>query len=498
MHKKYHGVFRTLAILLISSSVFFTFPLWAKVKFIEEIDIADNALFFDGEQRKKNQGNPDLMSDDEYHFHFGSRISPHGDCIKIYKDYVFMTWYRGGKNDRHVMLTRYNKKTKKLKTIEFPHRHTGFRNQWWIGESHNTIAVGVSPLDGTIHLLYDMHAYGKDRPSDGALSEDYFRYSFSKANAATVPDEEFTIDLFVNDPDNEYKHLSLNQKDDYEQFSGLTYPTFFLTTEGDLLMYMRRGGNNNGGYVFSKYVASEKKWTDFIQWNTMDAKSQGMKHNWGLYGAMKYVNGQLRVGFQRRSANNNDKYKYQNGIYYAHSEMPDGSGGWKNHKGEAFNIPLIDSEKTFVTEPGDLVPETGKNQVVITHGFDWTATAKGDLHFISRIRYGKPQKSVNIHTYRPAGETKFITTNYNGGQQLYTSGDNIYVIGLADGRPHIDVAKGGTNDFKRVYQDKVGPKYKFGVVYIYEGVVYYYLMKAGEKGSALPTTLQIIDLGLNS
>jgi len=57
------------------------------------------------------------------------------------------------------MLTRYNTVTGTMATIEFPHTHTGFQNKWWLGESHNTIAVGISPLNGTIHLLYDMHAY---------------------------------------------------------------------------------------------------------------------------------------------------------------------------------------------------------------------------------------------------------------------------------------------------------------------------------------------------
>ena len=91
-----------------------------------------------------------------YDYAFGPQISAHGDCIATYKEYVFMTWYKGGKQERNMMLTRYNTETGSMKTIEFPHRHTGWRNVWYLGESHNTIGVGVSPLDGTIHLLFDI------------------------------------------------------------------------------------------------------------------------------------------------------------------------------------------------------------------------------------------------------------------------------------------------------------------------------------------------------
>lgn len=477
----------SLCLLSLAMSVF------AKTPTLEsEIKITDTGLYFDGKKVGKNA--PEVKKP-TYDFHFGRRITPHGDSIKTFNEFVFLTWYKGGKDKRQVMLSRYNTLTGSLKTIEFPHRHTGFRNQPWIGESHNYIAVGISPLDGTVHLLYDMHAYGKTRPADGSLANDYFRYTVSKPNVATAPDKDFTLENFVKNKKGGYKHLSLTKTPDYAAFSGLTYPTFFLNTNNELLMYMRRGGNNNGGYVFSAYKAEQKTWTPLTQFNVMDAKRKGNAYNWGLYGSMKYVNGKLRVGFQQRSGDNNDRYIYQNGIFYAYSDNQDGSSDWKDHTGKGFDIPLVNSGKIKVAEPGDFMKETKPNSVHIVQGFDWTVTARGDVHFISQVRNKRKTHEVSVHTYKPAGSKTFISTkDFAGASSIYTSGDDIYIIGLnKSGRPFVEKAAGGTNNFKRIYNAKKGRQFRHGNVHISDGKLYYYLMEKGE-GNAQPVYLQIINL----
>ena len=121
----------------------FTSVSYAQVVLENEIKITDLGLHFDGS--KVSSGATNAGDNAPYDYFFGRTISAHGDAIKTYGHYVFMTWYRGGKNDRHVMLTRYNIITGTMATIEFPHRHTGYQNQYWIGESHNTIAIGISP-----------------------------------------------------------------------------------------------------------------------------------------------------------------------------------------------------------------------------------------------------------------------------------------------------------------------------------------------------------------
>ncbi|TWO34519.1 T9SS type A sorting domain-containing protein [Seonamhaeicola sediminis] len=481
-----------LWMLLVSSSM-----LRAQVVLETEVKITDLGLHFNGS--KVTGGAPNTGDNAPYDFFFGRNISAHGDAVKSFGDFVFMTWYRGPKADRHLMLSRYNKVTGVVATIEFPHRHTGYQNRYWIGESHNTCAVGISPKDGTIHLLYDMHAYSASRPSDGSLANDYFRYSYSVPNAATVADSEFTLDKFVKDNgvDGDYKHLRTPGSVAQSEFVALTYPSFFLNDEGDLLFFMREGGNNNGMYKFSKYDAASGTWGNFIDFNRLNAKSQsGITYNWGLYGDIKYANGKIRIGFQRRSSNNDDKYQYQNGIYYAYSDDPSGATGWKNYKGEPFDLPLWDADVIKVMEPGDYVATTQKDKVHIVGNFDWTVTGNGDVHFISRVRDNENNVTKYLHTYQPSGTGDFITSeDFSGGSALYTSGNDVYLIGLNNGRVFVDKTAGGTNNFQRVYEATTGRTFDHGVVNIKDGKVYYYLME-DTSGSAMPLYLQIIDLGI--
>jgi hypothetical protein len=472
--------------------VLFAPAAFAEITFLSEYKVSDIGLFFDGSQVGVSAPNNNTSV---YDFRFGSRISPHGDCIAKVGDFIFTTWYKGGKLERNVMLSRYNMQTKVLKTIEFPHRHTGFRNQWWIGESHNTIAVGISPKDGVIHLLYDMHSYDNSM-ENGAFKNDYFRYSYSQKNAATVPDADFTLALFVKDNQGDYTHVSFNGTADPAQFQDLTYPYFFLNDENDLLMHMRVGGNDNGGYVFSKYNATTGKWDRMTQFNPLNATSHGESYNWGLYGRMKYLNGKLRVGFQRRSSNKNDKYLYQNGIYYAYSDDQSGKSQWKDHEGNGFAIPLANADRIKIFEPGNLVTATGKDEVRIVDGFDYTVTVRGDVHFISKVKDSKNNVTKYAHTYKPADSFRFInTTNFAGGTQIYTAGNNIYLIDIKNGRPFIQKADGGKNNFTTIYEPDSGKVFRHGVPYIQDGILYYYMME-NKTGAAQPMYVHIIDLGV--
>jgi len=496
---------KVTSILLLSSVL--SAPAHAGVELEQQVKVSDIGLHFDGQDLDfGNVASPDTGS--AYDFFFGRNISAHGDAVKTYKNYVFMTWYKGGKDKRNVMLSRYNTLTGTIATIEFPHRHTGFRGDPLVGESHNTIGLAVSPVNGTIHMVYDMHAYD-DNNHGGKFKDDFFRYSFSETGVADLPDDQFTLDKFVKDvssvsqgPD-DYKHLTMTgDLADKSNFARLTYPKFFTNTDGTLLLYMRLGGNNNGAYVFNRYDAETQKWSSFTKFNHNNQKSYGNAYNWGLYGNMKYVNGKLRVGYQQRSNDNDDRYKYQNGVFYAYSDHPDGFGEWKNHQGEPMTWPLVNSDEIKVLEPGDYIDHQEANSVYIVGSFDWTVTKKGDVHFISKVRStdkSRPDyQEVYLHSYKPAGATEFITTtDFVGASEIYTAGDNIYIIGLNNGRPYVEKAKGGTNDFTRVYEATGGPTFDHGTIHIKDGKVYYYLMERGD-GNALPLYLQVIDLDIEA
>ncbi|WP_158596988.1 Ig-like domain-containing protein [Aquimarina sp. BL5] len=455
----------------------------AQVELVDEIKISNLGLHFDGSKVPESE-RLTFPNRAKYDFAFGSRITPHGDCIYKYKEYVFMTWYKGGESNRHVMLSRYNTNTKKTVTIQFPHRHTGFQNRPHIGESHNTIAVGIAPTDGTVHLLYDMHAYSRTRPSNGSLRSDYFRYSYSKKNVATLPDNEFTLDKFFP------KRLYLKNGDNYE---GLTYPRFFNNEVGDLFVSMRKGGNNNGKYMTAKYNGTS--WSSFKDFNVLNARSKGISYNWGLYGDFKFINGKMHIGFHTRRNINNDKFSLNNGFYYAYANNSNNLTDWRDHKNRSIATPVIDPQKIFISEPGNEVSSSGANSVKISSGADWTVTENGSIHF--RTRVIGPNGSKNVHTYKKAGENNFRTsTNFPGGD-FHSIGNDVFLIGLKSGRPVVYRANAGTNNWETLYTTNSGKTFRHGVVHIRDGMLYYYLMEK-RSGSAQPIYLQIYDLGVEN
>lgn len=449
-----------------------------QVTLLKELKIADNGLYFNGHKRS----NGDLTTDGSgFDYFFGRRITPHGDCIKTYGDYVFMSWWSGGEEEKHVMLSRYNVKTEVLETIEFPHTHVGFRHKYaHIGDSHNTIAVGVSPIDGTVHLLYDMHSYSKSE-----FPESFFNYNVSKEGAALAPDGEFTLDKF------NAKQTYLNQIYNY---SDITYPNFFLNNKDELFVWFREGGNNNGSYKFAKY--NGMFWGPFTDFNVLNAKSKGLSYNWGLYGDLKYVSGKLRVGFVKRMNIKDDPYVNNNGFHYAYSNDQNGKDEWYNYKNQPLSLPIIDPQGLFFYEPGDEVANNGANSVNITTGADWTVTDDESVHFIINNVRGDNSTLENVHAYKTAGQSEFtITTDFPGGNLHAVRGNLVFLAGLEGGRPYIYFTEGGTNDWQLLYQAKGGISFRHMNVWLEDDKMYLYLME-NSWGDSQPIYLQVYDLGL--
>ncbi|MEN8777827.1 MAG: BNR-4 repeat-containing protein, partial [Glaciecola sp.] len=336
--------------------------------------------------------------------------------------------------------------------------------------------------------LYDMHRNGRYP----IFAEDYLRYSYSIEGAASVSDEDFTLGLFVNSEAGHYKHLQFNGIDDAETTKLLTYPAFFTGENGDLFMKMRYGFSRNGKMLFARYDG--QKWHGYYDFNRVLASQHGSELDWGLYGDFKYVGGKFRIAFQRRLKNLSDKFLYQDGIYYAFSNDPMGVLQWQGAHEQAFKLPLVDAELIKIAEPGDWVKTTKKDQVSISHGFDFTVTDREDEHFISQVNDLEFGEVINLHTYRKADTDEFKTVPYNLNGQLYTFDNNIYLVGLKSGRVTIAKAPGGTSNFEVVYQHDHGPIFDKGVSYVAKGKVYYFLKQAEGTGDTRTLYLQVFDL----
>ena len=164
-----------------------------------------------------------------------------------------MVWYRGDMSDRHVMISRskIGNGMKEWVHIEFPYQYIGYRGNSLVGDSHNIIALGISPINDSIHLIYDLHAYGENRYPD-----DYFNYSHLINGTALVHDNEWNIDLFYP------KQTYLNPGYSYEI---MTYPAFMTTSTGLLIAKFRYGGPYNANEVLNVFDGYKR--SSPIFWN---------------------------------------------------------------------------------------------------------------------------------------------------------------------------------------------------------------------------------------
>ena len=218
---------------------------------------------------------------------------------------------------------------------------------------------------------------------------------------------------------------------------------------------------------------------------------------------MKFFNGKIRIGFQQRLGNKSDKYIYQNGIYYAYTDDPSGKTQWKDYKGTEISNRtnqyfFYEPHRIKVAEPGDFVQTTQKDMVYIVGGFDWTVTDNEDIHIVSEVKDKQYNVTKKLHTYKSADATEFTTVEYNAGSELYAAGNDVYVIGLKNGRVNIVKTEGGTSNFQQVYQHSTGPVFDKGIVNVENGKLYYYLKEQGGSGAKRTTYLQVFDLDIDT
>ncbi len=436
---------------------------------IDSSKLTDDGLYYDGEQGVNYQ--------------FSQRMSPHGDCIDIINGYAFLTWYKGGVNFRNVMLSRkdLSNPNSDWVTIEFPHQHVGHQGtNPTRGDSHNTIAIGVSPIDGTIHMLYDMHSY-----TSANLPNDFFNYSVSKKNMAFVPDSEFNIDIF-----NE-KRTFLKSGQNYER---VTYPMLHRADDGSLLARFRIGGSGNGDIMLATY--------DGTSWSNNLFYSDGsipLPNRYSLYGGEKFLNGTFYSCFSIRYAQNNTitnpmrGYTLNSGLYFAETNsLPSPSSAWTDANGNSVSLPIGVPDAIKIAEPGDDYGTTTNPRT--TYDPSFTVTENNAIHIVTQV------DGINVHYYRGEGETEFSSAS--GGLipdpevrgDVFSYKDHVFMVELIGGKPVIKSTKEGTNDWKVVYSS-LGEAATFlhFDAFIEGDKLYVYLMATG-SGDARPLHMQIFEL----
>jgi len=398
---------------------------------------------------KQDEGGLYFAGTKDVNYRFSKRISPHGDCVDVINGYAFVTWYKGGMDKRNLMLSRKNLNVENSPwiTIEFPHQHVGqggeLLNGTGIrGDSHNTAAIGVSSIDNTIHIIYDMHAYNKT-----SLPNDFFNYSVSKKEMAFVPDNEFTLDIF------ELKKNFLKSGQDYER---MTYPMIHRANDGSLIARYRKGGSGNGDILLAHYNGTSWSNNWIYHEGTLDLPNRN-----NMYGGERFLNGKFYSGFSiRYSTNNNTNtsngYMLNSGLYYAYTNgIPkNNSVQWFDVTNNQISLPIKNNidpaqDPVQIAQPGDdfgtdTFPRSSSDPA-------WTVTENSAIHFVQRV------DGINVHYYKKANDANFsknaggLIPNPSTRGEIYSYKNHIFMVELIGGKVNIKTTLEGENNWEIVY-----------------------------------------------
>ncbi|MFV9551414.1 BNR-4 repeat-containing protein [Algibacter sp. PT7-4] len=408
-------------------------------------------------------------------YRFSQRITPHGDCVDVVNGYAFVTWYKGGMDKRNLMLSRKNLSVPNSNwiTIEFPHQHVGqggelLKGTGIRGDSHNTAAIGVSTIDNTIHILYDMHAY-----RSSSLPNHFFNYSVSKANKAFVPDNEFTLDIF--NPKQNY----LKSGEDYER---MTYPMIHRADDGSLIARYRQGGSGNGDILLAHYNGSV--WSN--NWLFHEGTLSSPNTN-NMYGGERFLNGKFYAGFSIRYSTNNDTntsngYMLNSGLYYAYTNGIPASASttWYDVNNAPISLPIKNNinpnlDPVQIAQPGDdygtaSLPRSSSDPA-------WTVTENGAIHFVQRV------DNRNVHYYKLITDSNFssdvggLIPNPQTRGELYSYKSHVFMVELIGGKVNIKATLEGQNNWEIVYAGTESLNFNHFDAFVEGNKLYVYLME---------------------
>jgi|GEM_PF-2399601 len=391
--------------------------LSAQVTFLENSKITDQAFYF-------------WKPDDPKPYHYAPAITPHGNCMKVSNGYVFFTWYRGGWTDRTLMISR-----KKIGEGSWVHAALPAKLSLvgGKGDTHLTTNVGVSPIDGTVHLMFDHH------------NED-LNYIRSKKNIAYGPDSDFTAANFL--PQQNY--LIPGKK-----VTSVTYPDLFNNDKGEMYFERRLGSAVGGDIIMTYYDGNTWSPESTIIRGRGAEVSQGERHF--AYGNAHFMNGKFYYSYSPRWAES--PTRLGEGVYLM--EL----GQRMNDKattvdGKSYDLPIIDHSPFLIADPRS-VPDNagwaGGPQVAIS--------PKNDIYM-----YQKPKGTDAYNYLRKNGETEFKEDRNKGSLGIFY-GKRMYKFNVSGGNFIVTSALAGTYNWREDFRKSIGLSVKKSITVMNDGVI---------------------------
>jgi hypothetical protein len=248
-------------------------------------------------------------------------------------------------SDRHVNIARRELPSGSWQTIEL----TDYTNT--VNDSHNTISIGISGQDGTIHLAFDHHG-------------DTLRYRKSVAGLATNPGNHAWNASKFGAVTNQLTGTAIND---------VTYPRFLTAPDGRLQFFFRTGTSGDGDTPMYEY--NNGTWSSlglFIQSRTASPNLCPY-----YFGFNYDSNGRLHVSWTWRDTPNAST---NFNIMYVYSD--DNGRTWRNNAGAVIGttgsnpvkpgtagivVWTIGQNRGLINQESQTVDQLGRVHIVASH-----------------------------------------------------------------------------------------------------------------------------------
>ncbi len=373
------------------------------------------------------------------------------DILVSHNGWQYTAWYNTVGDDQSVWIGRRSILGTSAGAWEKFDTGSNLDNgdDWW--DTHNTIAIGISKADGTLHLSWDMH-------------NDNLRYRRSQPGLASYADSVWNASRILP----EQNTLSLGGG----IVTKVTYPIFIPTPEDRLLFNYRTGSSTGGTNWLAPWQPATGSHTSSIPMTVKDGSYTGLsvksEASYTSTTRNAYANGfdfgpdgKLHYTWTWREAADDSNHD----ICYAYS--PDHGVKWYNNAGTLIAdtslgqvirvdtpgivvVPL-DGRQQLINQQGQCVDDQGRVHVLVYHrrqepGFEWVP---GDhpfyptedtayFHYVRDPATGQWTSSRLPVTY-PAGSRPDVETRPNGDiYTVFQSAGNIIIAGATAAANYTD------------------------------------------------------------
>ncbi|MDX3580758.1 BNR repeat-containing protein [Streptomyces europaeiscabiei] len=308
--------------------------------------------------------------------------------LLTYKGYQYAVWYTA---DRNAVVGRRVLGSSTWSTVKVGHTLR-------YNDSHNVISMGVSKVDGRLHLNMDSH-------SDG------FTYVKSVAGLMDNPAGLSWTTSRFGAPQSTLDGLALT--------SQFTYPQFVSMPDGKLQLSYRVGISGNGRNAIAEYNGTS--WTNLGEWTsstgtyTSEHGSSSVR-NMYLHGIDYDKNGRLHSFFTWREQNGavmcNGGGITNHDTGYVFSD--DRGRTWRNNAGTVVGT-TGGSDKVAVTDAGLVIDALNPDHSLMNQESQFTDSAGRPHAIISYVpgRFG--QCTTNYVTNRTANGRAFHVRKNSSG-----------------------------------------------------------------------------------